>query len=133
MVDTRYMRNGVEIDDHGVPLAYHIRKAHQNDWYNAIESMEWERVEREDADGWMRVIHDFERDRAGQNRGIGIFTSVLSRFKMLARYYGVELQAATIAATFGTYITSPFDAGQVEEALNNSDELSAYQGLRADL
>jgi len=132
MVDTRYMRNGVEIDDHGVPLAYHIRKAHQNDWYNAIESMEWERVEREDADGWMRVIHDFERDRAGQNRGIGIFTSVLSRFKMLARYYGVELQAATIAATFGTYITSPFDAGQVEEALNNSDELSAYQGLRAD-
>ncbi|MDE1715737.1 phage portal protein [Chromobacterium amazonense] len=132
MVDSKYLRNGVEIDDDGVPIAYHIRKAHQNDWYNTIESNEWERIEREDEDGWVRVIHDFERDRAGQNRGIGIFTSVLSRFKMLARYYGVELQAATIAASFGTYITSPFDAAQVEEAITGSDELSAYQNLRAD-
>jgi capsid protein len=30
------------------PVAYHIRKAQPNDWYNAIESMQWERVERED-------------------------------------------------------------------------------------
>ncbi|NWA24047.1 phage portal protein [Pseudomonas gingeri] len=132
MVDSKYMRGGVEIDEHGVPVAYHIRKAHQNDWYNSVESMEWERVLREDGDGWRRVIHDFERDRAGQNRGVGVFTPVLARFKMLARYYGVELQAATIAATFGTYVTSPYDPDQVQEALEATDELSAYQGLRAD-
>ncbi len=132
MVDSRYMRGGVEIDDDGVPVAYHIRKAHQNDWYSTIESMEWERVQREDEDGWLRVIHDFEHDRAGQNRGVGVFTPVLARFKMLARYYGVELQAATIAATFGTYVTSPYDPDQVREALDDSDELSAYQQIRAD-
>ena len=132
MVDSKYMRGGVEIDDHGVPIAYHIRKAHQNDWYNSVESMDWERVLREDEDGWTRVIHDFEHDRAGQNRGVGVFTPVLARFKMLARYYGVELQAATIAATFGTYVTSPYDPDQVREALDASDELSAYQGMRAD-
>jgi len=132
MVDSKYMRGGVEIDDYGVPIAYHIRKAHQNDWYNSVESMDWERVLREDEDGWNRVIHDFEHDRAGQNRGVGVFTPVLARFKMLARYYGVELQAATIAATFGTYVTSPYDPDQVREALDSSDELSAYQGMRAD-
>ena len=44
MVDSKYLRGGVEIDDHGVPIAYHIRKAHQNDWYNSVESMDWERV-----------------------------------------------------------------------------------------
>ena len=132
MVDSKYMRGGVEIDEHGVPMAYHIRKAHQNDWYNSVESMDWERVEREDEDGWHRVIHDFEQDRAGQNRGVGVFTPVLARFKMLARYYGVELQAATIAATFGTYVTSPYDPAQVAEALDNTDERSAYQGMRAD-
>ena len=132
MMDSKYMRGGVEIDDYGVPIAFHIRKAEQNDWYNAVESMQWERIEREDDDGWIRVIHDFERDRAGQHRGIGIFTPVLARFKMLARYYGVELQAATIAATFGTYITSPYDPALVQDALDGDSELSNYQQLRTD-
>lgn len=132
-VDQKYLRGGVEIDDDGVPLAYHIRKAHQNDWYNAVESMEWERVRRVDEDGWRRVIHDFERDRAGQNRGIGVFTPILSHAKMLARYYGVELQAATVATIFGTYVSSPYDPKMIESALDSNDEeLGYYQNMRAD-
>jgi lambda family phage portal protein len=136
MLDTKHLRGGVEIDDDGVPVAYHIRRAHQNDWYNAVESMEWERVEREDDDGWRRVIHDYERDRAGQNRGIGVFTPVLAHAKMLARYYGVELQAATVATIFGTYVTSPYDPAMVEAAMDTKDadeqELGFYQELRSD-
>jgi len=133
MVDTKYLRGGVEIDNDGVPVAYHIREAHQNDWYNAVESMIWERVEREDPDGWRRVIHDFERDRAGQNRGIGVFTPVLSHAKMLARYYGVELQAATVATIFGTYVTSPYDPAMIQDAMESEgSELGFYQDLRAD-
>jgi lambda family phage portal protein len=132
MVDTKYLRGGVEIDDDGVPLAYHIRKAHQNDWYNSVESMEWERVEREDEDGWRRVIHDFERDRAGQNRGLGVFIPVLSHAKMLARYYGVELQAATVATIFGTYVTSPYDPEMIRSAMESEgEEAGFYQDLRA--
>lgn len=133
VVDSKYMRGGVEIDDYGVPIAYHFRKAEQNDWYNAVEANTWERIEREDPDGFLRVVHDFERDRAGQNRGIGIFTPVLAQMKMLARYYGVELQAAVIAASLGTYITSPYDPALVQDALDDSDtELNFYQNLRSD-
>ncbi|WP_186191045.1 phage portal protein [Burkholderia gladioli] len=133
MIDTKYLRGGVEIDDNGVPLAYHIRRAHQYDWYNAAESMEWERIEREDEDGWRRVIHDFDRDRAGQNRGIGVFTPVLAHAKMLARYYGVELQAAMVATIFGTYVTSPYDPRMVEAAMDtDGEELGFYQEMRAD-
>ncbi len=133
IMDSKHMRGGVEIDDDGVPLAYHIRKAQQNDWYNAVEANTWERVEREDEDGWRRVIHDYDRDRAGQHRGIGVFTPVLAHAKMLARYYGVELQAATIAATFGTYVTSPYDPAIVQDALDGGDdtELPLYQAMRA--
>lgn len=132
-VDSKYMRGGVEIDDDGVPLAYHIRKAHQNDWYNALESMDWERIEREDPDGWRRVIHDFDRDRAGQNRGLSIFTPVLSHAKMLAKYYGIELQAAAVATIFGTYVTSPYDPDMVESAMQSDfGEMGAYQDIRAD-
>lgn len=132
LLDQKHMRNGVEIDEDGVPVAYHIRKAHQNDWYNAVESMEWDRIPREDEDGFRRVIHDFDRDRAGQNRGLTVFAPVLAHMKMLARYYGVELQAATVAATWGTYITSPFDHALVQDAVTtNADDVNAYQSLRA--
>lgn len=133
MVDEKYMRSGVEINDDGVPIAYHIRQAHQNDWYNAVESMTWERIEREDDDGWQRVIHDYDRQRAGQSRGISVLTPVLSRLKMLATYYGVELQAATIAATFGTYVTSPYDQVMVQDALETDNaQFGWYQQFRSD-
>jgi lambda family phage portal protein len=132
MMDTDHMRGGVEIDKYGAPLAYHIRRAHQNDWFNAVESMVWDRVEREDDDGFLRVIHDFDRDRAGQNRGVSVFAPILSRMKMLATYYGVELQAAQVASVFGTFITSPFDRDMVEEALDpGMSSLTAYQDLRS--
>lgn len=133
MVDTANMRSGVEIDDNGVPLAYHIRRAHQNDWYNAVEQMQWDRIEREDFDGWQRVIHDFDRLRAGQSRGVSVFAPVLTRLKMLARYYGVELQAATIASVFGTYVTSPYDEVMVQDALETDNaNFGWYQQFRAD-
>jgi capsid protein len=135
MIDSRTMRRGVEIDGNGVPLAYHIREAEPNDWYLAIEANTWERVERYDDDDWLRVIHDYDRDRdrAGQHRGIGVFTPVLTHARMLTRYYGVELQAASIAAILGTYVTSPYDPALVQDALGTGEgeELPLYQSLRA--
>lgn len=133
-VDTRYLRGGIEIDDEGVRVAAHIRKAEPNDWYNALDSMTWERVPFEDPqDGFVRVLHDFDADRFGQHRGVSVFAPILGRMKMLARYYGVELQAATIASVFGTFITSPFDSDLVTEALTAPGDKSAmnsYQELR---
>ena len=133
MIDTANLRGGVEIDDMGVPLAYWIRKAEPNDWYLAIEANTWERVERYDTDGWLRVIHDYDRERAGQHRGLGVFTCVLTHARMLARYYGVELQAATVASIFGSFVTSPYDPALVQDALGTGEgeELPLYQSLRA--
>lgn len=53
------MRCRIQIDAHGVPLAYRIRKAEPYDWYLALEGNTWERVECYD-DGWSRVIHDYD-------------------------------------------------------------------------
>jgi lambda family phage portal protein len=133
-MDTEFMRGGIEIDELGVRQAAHIRKAQPNDWYNAEKSMQWERVPFEDPDGFVRVIHDFDVERFGQNRGVSIFAPVVSRLKMLARYYGVELQAATINSIFGAYITSPFDPDLVQDGLSlgpqEAGSLNSYQDLR---
>jgi lambda family phage portal protein len=131
--DTRYLRGGVEIDDDDVPVAIHVRKAQPGDWYAGVDQMTWERIAIEDDDGWRRVVHDFDHDRANQHRGVGVFAPVLARLKMLATYYGLELQQAALQASLGTYLTSPYDPAQVMEAVGqDSDELSAYQQLRLD-
>jgi len=132
--DTRYLRGGVEIDDDQVHNAYHFRRAHQNDYYNAVESMQWDRIERIDPDGWRRVYHDYDPDRFGQNRGMSVFAPVLGKLKMLARLYGVKLQAETVAAAFGLYVQSPFDLEMIRTALEDDDErgLGWYQNMRAD-
>jgi lambda family phage portal protein len=134
--DTTNMRGGVELDRDNVAIAYHVRRAHQYDWYNAVESQQWDRVAREDPDGWRRVYHDYDADRYGQNRGVSIFAPVISKLKMLARLYGIKLQAENVAAAFGLYVTSPYDFEMVRKALDDEDDdekaFGWYQDMRAD-
>ncbi|MFZ6690239.1 phage portal protein [Undibacterium sp. SXout20W] len=132
MFDSATLRGGVEIDGYGAAIAYHFRKAHQGDYFNAAKAVTWERIERETPWGRPIVVHDFDAERAGQNRGgTGIFAPVLQRLKMLVRYDGAELDAAIINAIFAAYIESPFDPSMVEAAMGQGDELGAYQAERA--
>ena len=131
--DDMTMRGGVVIDSRGAATGYYIRRAHQGDWFSAADSVHWDLIDRETNWGRPIIVHDYDMERAGQHRGgAGIFAPVLQRLKMLAKYDGVELDAAIINAIFGAYIESPFDPAMVEEALGDSKELSAYQQGRAD-
>jgi len=127
--DMLNIRGGVEIDDDGVPLAYHIRKAHMGDWWSAEKTMTWERVPRETAWGRPIVVHDFDGDRAAQHRGTSIFTPIVQRLKMLIKYDEVELESSILNAVFGAYITSPYDPSLFADSLQTDDVLD-YQDMR---
>jgi len=132
--DSQTMRGGVEVDEYGAAVAYHIRRAHQGDWFSAADSLHWDRIERETAWGRPIVVHDFDHDRAGQHRGgAGVLAPVLQRLKMLAKYDATELDAAILNAVFGAYIESPYDPAMVQDALDGEgDEIGAYQDGRAE-
>lgn len=131
--DRQDLRGGVELDEYGAAVAYHFRRAHQGDYYNAAKAQSWERIERETSWGRPIIIHDFDHDRAGQHRGTGIFTPVIQRLKMLIKYDGAELDASIVNAIFAAYIESPFDHAMVESAMGgDADEVGAYQDGRAD-
>lgn len=132
-MDNLLIRGGVEIDSFGAANAYHVRKAHQNDWWAAASSFTWERITREDKFGRPRVVHDFDSDRGGTHRGgAGILAPVVQRLRMLTRYDTAELDAALINAIFSAYVESPFDPQLVQEALGDADGIGAYQESRAD-
>ncbi|MDR5765031.1 phage portal protein [Caballeronia sp. LZ028] len=129
--DRQTMRGGVEVDEYGAPVAYHIRKAHQGDWFSGGKQVTWERIAAETDWGRPIVVHDYDFDRASQHRGgAGILTPVLQRLKMLIKYDGTELDAAIINAIFGAYVTSPFDKQLVTEALGDGEDVEAYNGYQ---
>jgi lambda family phage portal protein len=131
--DQQSMRGGVEVDDDNAAVAYHIRRAHQGDWFSAGDSVRWDRIERETEFGRPIIVHDFDSDRAGQHRGgVGILAPVMQRLKMLFRYDIAELDAALLNAIFGAWIESPFDDEFVEQALDGGEKLNAYQQGRMD-
>ena len=140
--DMANMRGGVEIDEWGAAVAYHIRKAHQGDWWAAAQSVTWERIEREDRYGRAQLVHYFESEGAGQHRGgNGIFTPVLQRLKMLFRYDVAELDGALINAIMVAIAESPFDHSLMEDAIGDEQGggripdaggLASYQDQRSE-
>lgn len=140
MVDTHDRRGGVQIDDLGAPVGYHIREAHQNDWYDADRSMIWEQYPRETPWGRPIVIHYYDKERADQHRGNSILTPILARFKMLDKYDTSTLQAAVLRTIVGFFLKSPYDPEQVRDALdagtygegaNGDDAFVGELGVRA--
>jgi lambda family phage portal protein len=134
-MDTLYQRGGIDLGPDGEPIAYHIREAHQGDWFAAAKSLTWDKIPAETDFGRKLVLHFFNPARPGQHRPIGgILIPVLGRLKMMAQYSRVELQAAVVNAIFGAYIQSPYDQRDVQDSLDDDEgrELSAYQQMRSE-
>lgn len=133
-MDDDLLRAGVEIDEYGAAVAYHIRKRHPYDVPTAgAMNFEWMRVPRDTPWGRPIVIHFYDKDRSGLSRGVGRLTPVLERLKMLDKYDKVELQAAVLNAVLAAFIESPFDHNLLHEILEegNGAKLNDYQAARA--
>ena len=107
--ETTRFRGGIEYDQFGVPVAYHIRKTHPGDTYpmQGGASFDSVRIPRTTSWGRLRVIHDFDSDRADQTRGAPLLSAVLDQFKNIDRYAKAELRAAIMNAMIWGAITTP--------------------------
>jgi lambda family phage portal protein len=128
-MDSDDLRGGCHVDDLGATVGYHIRQAHQGDWFGAIQSQIWDYFPRETPWGRPLIVHDFDVERRGQHRGIGILTPILGAMRMLSGYDKAELQQALLQTIFANFIQSPFDPEDVQSAMNDGD-LTEYQKLR---
>ncbi|WKZ15438.1 MAG: phage portal protein [Candidatus Jettenia caeni] len=86
------IRLGVEVNNWGRPLAYHVLTRHPNDILAATTETKRVRVPADE------VIHLYDPDRINQTRGITWFNSVMIPLRMLDGYQEAELVAARTAA-----------------------------------
>ncbi|MBF0251791.1 MAG: phage portal protein [Alphaproteobacteria bacterium] len=108
-MDDAELRGGIERNAFGAATHYYIRESHPGDVTGFFGGAVWKRIPRRMAHGRAVVLHHFEKQRAGQSRGVPILTPILERFKMADRMSRTEMQSALVNAIFAATITSPFD------------------------
>jgi len=131
-MNSERLRDGVEIDRYGKPLAYWIRNSHPGETFFSFGAGsgigEWTRVSAVTAFGRARVIHAFDRLRSSQSRGKPALTSVMRQFKVLGDLTNAELKAAVVNAMVAMFTESALDQDGIVELLSsNPDALKAYQ------
>jgi lambda family phage portal protein len=114
---------GVEVNDSGAPIAYHVRVKHPADFaYVGTDNFRWERVVRYGPTGRPQFIHAFRADRAEQRRGIPRIASLIKLSKIGETLTGATLDTAILANFLAVGITSQYPTSDVRDALAPSGQ-----------
>lgn len=131
-MDTETLRDGVELDEYGAPIGYHVRKAHAGDVFGRMrDTFIWDHIEREDEYGRPLAVHSYEATRAGMTRGASRWAPILQQLKQVSDYNDYELQAASLNAVMAAFIKTPFDMDQLADSLGASDIGKSINSLGA--
>lgn len=110
--DTTEISAGIELDQWGAPVAYHVCRQHPGSLLRRSD-FKWDRVTAYgNSSGRRNVIHLFDRRRPGQIRGVPVLAPVIEPLKQLQRYTDAELQAAVISGMFAVFVKMDPEAFQ---------------------
>lgn len=100
--------SGVEIDNDGVLVAYHISNTYASEpGFTSTVPRKWVRVEAHGSKtGRPNMLHLMDADRAEQRRGVPLLAPVIETLKQITRYTEAELMASVIAGLFTVFIKS---------------------------
>ena len=115
--------DGIEFDDFGNPIEYHILKGHPGDRW-PMGSFEHDKVDPDD------LIHLFRAERPGQMRGIPELTPALPLFAMLRRYTLAVITAAENAADFSAILKTQSNA--FDSASDGIDDIDPFDFVQID-
>lgn len=96
---------GVETNEAGEVVAYHILNIHPLSNEMGAAAEEWRRVKAfGEKTGRRNVLHIMSRERIGQRRGVPFLSPVIEALKQLGRYTDAELVAAVVNGMFAVFI-----------------------------
>lgn len=104
--DSEVLRGGIARDRYGVPQTYHIRDGYPSDGFIHTSGFFWREIPKEKPWGRIQMIHEYERMRPDQSRGVASMVAVLKQMHMTRKYQDVVLQNAVINATYAATIES---------------------------
>jgi lambda family phage portal protein len=119
------VRMGVEMDDSGDVIAYHVKVSQPGDTVDVREN--WKRIEAKYSNGLPRIIHHFARKKARQHRGFPQMQVGQKRLKNAEEYAEAELERNWIASCFAAFVSSDLEMG---DAMNSHGVVTDGSGNR---
>lgn len=108
--DTDTFSGGIERDQHGAPIKYHIIKGHPGN--KVSKNMEWQAIDAfGKKTGRRNVLHLYQKLRPGQTRGIPDLAPVIEMLKQLSQYVETEMMASVVSAMFTVFVKTENDLG----------------------
>lgn len=124
-----FIRNGIERNALGVPIAAHILKRHPDDPSPAFDRLSTERVPFRSNTGTHKLIHIINPRYIEQSRGFSQLVESMVPAKMLERYDRAEINAALLNAVLAFFIKSPGTPEDVAEMMAPGSEGSDANAL----
>jgi len=140
--DTEKIAGGVEKDENGAPVRYHILKYHPGSIFAGEQQWQVRDAYNKRINWLPNIIHFFNPTRPGQTRGVPDLAPVIELFKQLGRYTEAEIMAAVVSGLFTVFIESDGGLGGGNKAFNYtgdskgsgaSDDLTLGNGLILEL
>lgn len=105
--DSGGMAGGIEIDEDGAAVAYHIANRHLVDRHRA-GAVTWRRIPAFDTAGERQVLHiKGARWRPDMSRYAPMLAPVIESLRQRSKYSEAELMAAVVSACFAVGLKSP--------------------------
>lgn len=123
--DTDRMVDGIEFDQHGAPVRYHVASDYKHGRTFASITRKWHALDAFGKEtGRRRTLHIMnEKERPGQKRGAPFLAPVLEPLQKLERYSSAELMGAVLSAFFTVFIekTEAYEEPMTAMSLMGSD------------
>lgn len=104
--------DGVEVNDDGLVVAYHIASNYPTEITNT--TLEWTRVKAVgEKTGLPNILHVMNGERPEQYRGVPYLAAVIEPLLQLRRYTDSQLMAALVQSFFTAWITTNTDPNAI--------------------
>lgn len=103
LTSSNNIRDGIEFDDNGKPIAYWLFKQHPGGRVQIRDQFQSVRVPADE------IIHLFRKERPGQIRGVPWGASAMLRLRDFSEYESAQLVRQKIAACFVGFLTDNQD------------------------
>lgn len=104
--NTRCIKNSIEFNQYGRPIAYHILN---QDAEGALGQKKYQRINASE------IIHLYRTDFAGQNRGMPWISTAIFRMRMLDDYHDAAIGNANVTAKKIFIFRKKYNGGQATE------------------